>query len=190
MKEEINQKISQFLDDELHHVEEERVLLKISKDPELFKKMNRYKMVSHALKTETVVKVKNDFLSQINQQIEDEPHYLLPKPDNKNKYKNRSIMGWKNASIAVAASVAIASVLVSQRLTFEQSPQSMVPLAVAETVPAQQMVEIPVITEDQQANEYAAMQHERLKAYLQAHSGDLYKHGSVAIHPYARVANH
>ena len=190
MKTEINQKISQFLDDELHHVEEERVLLKISKDPELLKKMNRYKMVSHALKTDTVVKVKDDFLSQINQQLEDEPHYLLPKPNNKKKYKNRSVMGWKNASIAVAASVAIASVLVSQKLNFQESPQPSAVLAVAETVSEQQMAEVSVITKDQQANEYAAMQHERLKAYLQAHSGDLYTHGSVAVHPYARVANH
>ncbi len=190
MKTEINQKISQFLDDELHHVEEERVLLKISKDPELLKKMNRYKMVSHALKTDTVVKVKDDFLNQINKQLEDEPHYLLPKPKNKNKYKNRSVMGWKNASIAVAASVAIASVLVSQKLNFQENPQPSAVLATAETVPEQQKAEVSGIAEDQQTNEYAAMQHERLKAYLQAHSGDLYTHGSVAIHPYARVANH
>jgi hypothetical protein len=38
--------------------------------------------------------------------------------------------------------------------------------------------------------EYAAMQHERLKAYLRAHSGDMYTHGSVTAQPYARVANH
>ncbi len=186
MKTEINQKISQLLDDELHHTKEERVLLKISKQPELLKKMNRYKTVSHALRTDTVVKINNDFLDQINQQLEKEPHYLLPK----HKIKNRSAMSWQNASIAVAASVAIVSVLVSQKLNFLESPQPTVALAAVETIPQQQLLEQPNITKDQQAKEYAAMQHERLKAYLQAHSGDLYTHGSVAIHPYARVANH
>jgi len=184
MKKELNQKISQLLDDELHHTEEGLVLQKISEQPDLLKKMNRYRTVSHALKTDKIIKVNNDFLQQISQQIEKEPHYLLPA----RKIKKRSVVNWQNASFAVAASVAVASVLVSQKLNFEETPQPAVAMSVVKPAPEQQMAKAPVEMKSQQTREYAAIQHERLKTYLQAHSGDLYTHGSV--HPYARVANH
>ncbi len=203
MNKEINQKISQLLDDELSHSEQGRVLQDISQQPESLNKFNRYNLVSHALKTNEVVKIKPDFLSQINQQLEKEPHYLLPVQKSKQRDKSQtvqrgnksSVINWQKASIAVAASVAIVSVVLTQKLnTSDGTQQPEIALAgVGQRVVMEESPKLKVVSTTktpEKSKEYAAMQHERLKAYLRAHSGDMYTHGSVTAQPYARVANH
>ncbi len=52
MPEDLNQKISQFLDNELDHVQALNLLNKMQLQPELQDKLNRYEAISHALKTD------------------------------------------------------------------------------------------------------------------------------------------
>jgi len=176
MTTEINQKISQFLDDELDHACLDELLLKIKQQPELKDKIRRYQMMTQAMTLDSAVIANVDFVTNIGQQLDKEPHHLLPIRTVK-KAQNRF---WQKTSLAVAATVACIAVILSQSEPLQQtlpSPQ----LAKADT----QVIEVPV-----QLASTKPTQHERLKAYLQAHNDDLYTHGSLNMQPLVRVASY
>ncbi len=175
---EINKKISQFLDDELHHTEEESLLAKMKRQPELINKMNRYQAVSHVLKTDGFVMVEENFLDKINQQLKQESHYFLPQQT----VKKSSGHFWQKTSLALAASVVCVAIIVSLQTAVQNTESQHEVILTAQKQPT----ETPVRT----VNEPQPSQHERFKAYLQAHSDDLYTHGSINYQSYARVANY
>jgi len=182
MNKDINQLISQFLDDELDHSELDSLLLEIKKQPELKKKISRYQVQFQVLKTDHAVNVNTDFLDKINQQIKQEPHYLLPqKLDSK-----KSLNFWQKTSLAVAASVMCVAVIMSQQnaIQINHQPQQ---IAAVDTQIDTQTVE-QLAQKDETVRKPS--QHERLKAYLQAHNDDLYTHGSLNIHPMVQTASY
>lgn len=178
MNKDINQKISQFLDGELDHAAIDSLLLEIKKNPELKNKINRYQMMTQALSPEQGIDIRVDFLTNIKQQIESEPHYLLPKQAT----NKRTVGFWQKTSFAVAASVACVAVVISQQsgVQINKMPQQ---LASVEVQSIEQPVQ--VVADNKQPS-----QHERLKAYLQAHNDDLYTHGSAYIHPLASTVSY
>ena len=178
MNTQINKKISQFLDDELHHTEEENLLATIRRQPELKNKMNRYQAVSHVLKTDGFVMVEESFLDKINQQIKQEPHHFLPQQT----VKKSAGYFWQKTSLALAASVACVAIIVSQQAAVQNTESQNEAILTAQKQPT----EMPT----RAVNEPQPSQHERFIAYLQAHSDDLYTHGSINYQPYARVANY
>jgi sigma-E factor negative regulatory protein RseA len=175
MNNKINQKISQFLDGELHHSEMESLLLQIKQQPELKSKMNRYQAASHVLRTDDVPIAHKCLLNNINQELQKDPHYFLPKQ----AVTSRRISGWQKTSLAIAASVVCVAVFLTQQ-TKSQRPE------IQQLAAQKQAVE----TRLQAAKETQNLQHERFKAYLLAHSDDIYTHGSLSIHPLASVANY
>lgn len=178
MNKDINQLISQFLDDELDKSELDSLLLQIKKKPELKKKISHYQVPSQVLKADHAVAVNTDFLDKINQQIKQQPHYLLPqKLDRK-----ESVNFWKKTSLAVAASVICVTVIMSQRNVIQINPQPQ-QIAAVDT----QSVE-PLAQNEETVQKPS--QHERLKAYLQAHNDDLYTHGSLSVHPMVQTASY
>ncbi len=205
MNTEINQKISSFLDNDLNSYDEEKLLLKISKDPELINKLTRYQTVKHVLKQDNFVTVKPDFLDKIKQEIDQEPHFLIPKQ----KVKKKQFGLWQKTSVAMAACTVLAVVLVSQNseLNFENniapdviatSDVSVVPKQVVVAKPIQaktRSIELDKVTTQkdvgfQLASDYKKIQHERLKAYLQAHSDNSYAYDNSAnIQPFASVVS-
>jgi len=176
MNKEINQKISQFLDDELDHTELDNFLHNLKKQPELKSKMNRYQVVTQVMKMDQAVMANGSFLDNISLQLEQEPHHFLP------QRRKRQSTVWQKTSLAIAASVVGVAVIISQQGTMQTTTQ------------AQQIVLAQPVAEKQEvivvANNPQPTQHERLKAYLQAHNDDLYTHGSLNIHPLARVASY
>lgn len=178
MNTEINKKISQFLDNELHHTEEENLLTKIRRQPELKNKMNRYQAVSHVLKTDDFVMVEESFLDKINQQLKQEAHHFLPQ---KTVRKSSGYI-WQKTSLALAASVVCVAIIVSQQAAIQDAESQNEVIVTAQKQPTEKP--------SQTVNEAQPSQHERFKAYLQAHSDDLYTHGSINYQPYARVANY
>ena len=175
MNTEIIKKISQLLDDELHFTEQESVLIKIRQHPELTNKMSRYQAVSHVLKTDDFVMAKENFLDNIKQELKQDPHYFLPQQT----VKKNVMSVWQKASAAVAASVAIVAVMVSLPTDLKSTDSQQNAVIVAQK---QSVETLPQAVND--------AQHERFKAYLQAHSNDLYTHGSLSYQPYARVATY
>lgn len=176
MNTEIYQKISQLLDDELNHAEEERLLREIRKQPELITKINRYQAVTHALKTDDFVMANSSFLEKIKGELQDEPNYFLPQ----RKVKKRPVRLWIKTSAALAASVVFFVIITMQQSNFS------IPKLPQEIAKQKQTIENKVQIADNSQN----AQHERFKAYLQAHSDDLYTHGSINYQPFGRVAKY
>jgi len=180
MNKDINQKISQFLDNELAHTELDDFLLKIKKQPELKSKINRYQVMTQALKMEQVVLADGCFLDKINQELKQEPHHFLPQLT-MNTARERQSNLWKKTSLAIAASVTFIAVIISQQNVMQSIDQPQ-QIAVAEKT----VIEQPIVV----AKSLQPSQHERFKAYLQAHNDDLYTHGSLNVSSLARVASY
>ena len=171
MPEDLNLKISQFLDNELNHVEALNLLHKIQSQPELQDKLNRYEVLSHAIKTDAFLLTKDDFSKNVRQQIQQEPVYLLPqhksfKPSHK--------------QIAVAASIVIVAVIAGRSLNDQSSnSRSASILQVAQHQPTEQ----PVNT-TQDAHHPL---NKRINEYLQAHNSSVYTNGEANFQPFAKV---
>ena len=159
MPEDLNQKISQFLDNELNHADALTLLQKMQSQAELQDKMNRYEAISHALKTDIFLAVRTDFSAKIHQHIRQEPVYLLPQ--RKSFKRTHKLM-------ALAASVAI--VVVIARLSIN------LPFKAASTLQVAQ----------QQALEPYPL-NKRINDYLQAHNSSVYTNGEADFQPLARV---
>ncbi|MGZ8151820.1 MAG: sigma-E factor negative regulatory protein [Methylovulum sp.] len=171
MNDELNQKISQFLDDELDNNEALILLKQIRSQPELSNTLNRYEAISHALKADVFLTVKSDFSSQISQKIAHEPVYLLPQRKlTKHRYK----------IAALAASVALVAVFVersmntgpaerfnqpsSMQLAQQQLPSSPAPKSLA---PIRQPEQTPL--------------NDRISDYLQAHNSRIHSHSEADL---------
>ncbi len=178
MNTEINQKISQFLDDELTVAELDELLVKIKKQPDLKNKMNRYQVMTQVMKMDHAVMANVGFLDNINLQLEREPNYLLPVQKEREKQKQF----WQKTSLAVAASIACIAVIMSQKSVMQPNEQSLQTVASLE-----EAIEVPPV---QMVKKRQNSQHERFKAYLQAHNDDLYTHGSLNAYPFAQVASY
>jgi negative regulator of sigma E activity len=185
MKKENYQKISQFLDAELQLKELESILQQIKQHPEIKDTLTRYQIASHVLSKEEsadILVANKHFLKNINQQLEQEPHYLLPKQT----LKKHRFGVWQKTSLAVAASVAIISVvMVSRQADMQnlQTPQKTILIA------QKPVAKVKDQLESNEALKLRPSQHERLKAYLQAHSDDIYTYGSLSTPPHGQVAS-
>jgi len=177
---EVHQKISQFMDDELHPAELESFLVNVKKNPELISKITRYQLMSHSLKSNDFVVANEGFLNRVTQGIKQEPHYLLPK----NTIKKVPVSIWGKTSLAVAASVTVVAIMLTQQADINNAVEPQI--AQVSIAVEKQALEAPVQVAEKQLDS----QHERFKAYLQAHSDDLYTHGSINVHPLARVASY
>ena len=177
MNTEINQKISQFLDDELNPVELDDLLLKMKRQSELKNKMSRYQTISEVLKKEHIILADTNFLNKIKNQVEHEPHHFLPKQIEK---KERGYF-WQKAGLALAASAVCVAVILSQQTGYQSSQKT-------QQIIVKNQIEEPAV--QLAAKKTKPVQHQRLKAYLQAHNDDLYTHGSLNTHPLARVTGY
>jgi len=70
MHEEMKQKISEFVDNELDNQEAMEMLTAMRKDTALKQQMLRYQLISQALKSESISHIKSDFSDKIRQQIQ------------------------------------------------------------------------------------------------------------------------
>ncbi len=171
MPEDLNLKISQFLDNELNHADALHLLKKMQSQSELQDKLNRYEVISHAMKTDAFLLTKADFSTKIHQQIQQEPIYLLPQ----HKSFKRS-----HKQIAVAASIVIVAVIAGRSLN---DPNQYVKAASTVQV-AQNKLSEP-LDKPVEVTEYPL--NKQINDYLQAHNSSVYTNGEANFQPYARV---
>ncbi len=183
MQDNMNEKISRFIDNDLSLEQIQQLQSEMNEDDLLKQKMMRYQMLSQALKSSEVVQLKADFSSQITQQLEQEPVFF--------KRRNKPYFNWQTTSLAVAASLAIVAV--------------MSPAIIKQTAP--NMQETPLVAQQQvtsQASSYSLSQplppagrlvrvqnhptNQRFNDYLQIHSNSMYTIGQRSHRPTARVA--
>ena len=175
MAEDLNQKISQFLDNELDYVQALNLLKKMQLQSELQDKLNRYEAISHAMKADVFLLAKVDFSTKIRQQIQKEPVYLLPK----HKPFKRS-----HKQIAVAASIVIVAVIAGRNIN---DPNQHSKTASIVQVAPHQLAEQSSnsVVYKNQAAQYPL--NKRINDYLQAHNTSVYTNGEANFQPLARV---
>lgn len=169
-KTELNQKISQFLDDELPLDELDSVFDEIKYQQ---KTVQRYQLINEVVRNNETLSSSSTFLSQISAQLADEPAYSASKQTATIHYLPR----WQKTAFAIAASVAVVAVMVAN-IDLIQQPTDIVSV---ETIAKVEKVEsTPVMVQakaDVKSNNQ--LQHQRLKAYLKAHSDDYYADSRV-----------
>jgi len=163
MSEDLNQKISQFMDNELEHSEALLLLATLKAQPELQHKLTRYSAISHALKSDVYVNVQNDFSDKIAQCIKQEPVPIVLKP-----VPFKKTYQW----LALAASMAIIAFIVKQSF----NSQLFKPAATLQI--AQRW-----LPEQSDLNK-------RISLYLQEHAADAYVQEEGNVKPYAKVTTY
>ncbi|WP_020157997.1 sigma-E factor negative regulatory protein [Methylobacter marinus] len=174
MHEDLDQKISQFLDNELSADEALNLLQKLQQHPELKDKMSRYATISHALKTDLYTPSRPDFVDRIRQEIQHEPVYMLPQHK---KFKRSHKIS------AIAASIAAIAVIVSQSVNYRAGQYPAQPIEVAQTELPEPPADSAVYMD--QAEQYPV--NTRFNDYLQAHNGSVYTNGEVNFRSFASV---
>jgi sigma-E factor negative regulatory protein RseA len=171
MSEDLNQKISQFLDNELDHIDALNLLKKMQLQSELQDKLNRYQAISHAIKTDAFLLTKADFATKIHQKIQHEPVYLLPQHNSLKR---------SHKQIAVAASILVVAVIAGRSVNnLGQHSMAASTLQVAQH-------QLP----EQSGKPIDAAQYplnKRINDYLQAHNSSVYTNGEANFQPFARV---
>ncbi len=180
MQDEISNKISQFVDGELDLQQTLSLRQAFKDDTELKNKLSRYQTISQVLKSdEQPVLLTKDFSERISMQIKDEPVYFIP--------AKKSGIDKKKTSLAVAASIAIAAVLLPKMFNRQTPAEYGTTLVVAERP---QLPKAEQTQDDQpklvRVQPYSSNQ--RFNDYLQAHSNSIYTIGASNYQPYARVA--
>ncbi|MDQ7091961.1 MAG: sigma-E factor negative regulatory protein [Methylococcales bacterium] len=202
MDENVNQKISCFMDDELDGDEALKLLKKIQLEPELRHKFNDYQRVSYALSSKKNLPINDNFLDTIQQGISNEPLYF---PSVNHKPPSKKTYG---SYLALAASVALIALLLSKFVNptlLDDTPIS--PTVIADISEADSLpkpinsqdtpISPPVIAAISKAdNQLASLskpvnsQETRFNDYLQAHNTRFYTQGSVNFQPYAQTVSY
>ena len=175
MPEDLNQKISQFLDNELDHVQALNLLNKIKLQPELQDKLNHYQAIRYAMKTDDFLLTKADFLKKIQQQLQTEPIHFLP-PQNSSK--------WSHKQIALAASIAIIAVIAGNGMINMDPHSKIASIIQVAQYPQSRKASEPVAYANK-AKQYPL--NKRINDYLQAHNSSVYTNGEANFQPFTRV---
>ena len=173
MNEHLNQKISQFLDNDLDHKEEMQLLKTMQISPELRRKYNRYQTISHVIKTGRVVVAKTDFKTAVSKQLQHEPVYLLPQ---------RKLTKKVHKQLAIAAS--IVTVLFITGYGFKDLNEQ------SYTDPRLQMVQVQSAkTSNETAKAIDYPLNKQINDYLQAHNV-MNIDNEQSYQPYARLSSY
>jgi sigma-E factor negative regulatory protein RseA len=182
MHEDLIQKISQFLDDELPEDESLSLLQKMRIDSELADKMRRYEAISHAIKNDDLlVAARPDFVNSVNNRIQHEPTYLIPNAERRWVRQRRFTGSQKIA--AAAASVAMIAFIAHLQRPEPAPSQKMVVAATKPAAVSTDSVPKPVAYKTPR-DSYPV--NRQINDYLQAHSS-IYTQAEVGFHPYAQV---
>ena len=179
MNKALNQKISQFLDDDLDVDDALDLLQKMQWDADMANTRNRYETISHALKTHEFLTVKADFSAKISAQIQQEPFHLLP-------VRKPAVIS-RNKLLALAASVAVIAVLAVRGAN---DPAGRISRPSALQLARQHAVQAPKpITYAHQSAQAGAQYplNKRINDYLQAHNSSVYTNGESDLAPLGRV---
>jgi sigma-E factor negative regulatory protein RseA len=163
MHNDINEKISQFLDNEIASDEAMSLLQEMRLDSKLKNKLLRYEAIGHALKTDAFLAPKPDFLDRIQQEIAQEPSYLLPQVKTA-KFKPQ------HKVLALVASAAAVAVMLPQHFTHISTPHLQASAAMSSRSTASSERSMRAIAKTSPSSQ--APINEQINAYLQSHNKD------------------
>jgi sigma-E factor negative regulatory protein RseA len=177
MHNDVNEKISMFVDGELSYDESSSLLKLVNSDEALKKRLMRYQAISQVLQTEHYQELQLNFSDKIAQQIRQEPAYLLPQA-------KRPIP--RKKLFAMAASTIAAAVLVGEAVKMNQGSMQ-APMLIAGVSSTKQSANPPAAKTAMQQKPPMTAQ---FNDYLQAHNSSIYTNGEVDLKTYAKVASY
>ncbi len=184
----VNQKISCFIDDELKYNEVLNLLTDFQLHPELMQKVNRYQIASMALSSQRFSLINTDFLASIQQGIAKEPLYLLAvNPPIKKAYK---------ITMALAACIALIAVLsieIIDNKPLKYNPTSSSTMATVKKPPNQQnnfVSATPLLEKDPIKKQTTNYQTIPFNDYLQAYNTSFYTDGTPSFPPYMETISY
>jgi sigma-E factor negative regulatory protein RseA len=173
MHEEINLKISQFVDEELEWGEGLRLLNYMEANPDAADVYRRYEMISHAVKTAAAVAADDAFVARVSAQIKSEPTVFCPQSQQSRRLSSKFIA-------AVAASLAAVAVIAAGVLYYRG-------IGIAPTV---QMAQEPIHEQIYAVSSTPETGDKRFNEYLEAHGATLYSGGYSAARAFGQVASY
>ncbi len=165
MQEQLDEKISLLIDDELDSKQALSLLGAIQEDELLKTKLLRYQLIRQVLKNEECYLSDSEFADKIHQQILKEPIFFIP--------AKRFRINWQKTGLAAAASVALAMVWIVNKIDKQSDTYSEPQIALAAPPPIQ--ADAMVMHFDD---------------YLQAHDNDVYISNTLRVQPYSRVVGY
>lgn len=186
MNDNVNQKISCFIDDELNANEALDLLKSFQSQPKLNTKFNRYQVAAYALSSKKILPVKANFLAHVQQEIAKETLYFLPRHAPPKKTCK--------TFIALAACLALIAVLVSGIMydkPLKLNTLSALMIALVNQQPSldNKHVEEKLSTLPSKRQQKTD-QNNRFNDYLQAHNTSLYTNGKVIVQPAIHTASY
>lgn len=182
MSDSFNQKISQYLDNELSSTESFQLLQAMQQQPEHQETMQRYMLIKQALKARPALMAEADFSVKLRQQLAQEPTYLLPQ-------KRPKTHAWQKPILALAASflaVAIIVPVVKKINTAHTTPT----LAMVQTYQGSSLRGGMLMTPSNESVAHPYPVNKRFQDYLQAHNGSLYTNGAANFQTRAQLAGY
>ena len=173
MRNNLEEKISMLLDNELSGTEAISLLERIEQDDRLKQVWDRYNKISLTLKSNRYIPVDRHFPQRIKENIH------LSSPPFPQRRGNR----YKNWGYALAASLVCLSILTWTHLQTRSPPQNSIePIAVVQTLP--KATEKPDLVHQHYTLD------SRLNDYLVTHNESAYSAGVQGMLPYARVVSY
>jgi sigma-E factor negative regulatory protein RseA len=163
MQEQLNEKISLLVDDQLDEQQALGLLKTIKNDAVLQSKLQRYNLISQALKSEQCLVADKAFAEKIHQQLRDEPVYFIP--------RKQIVVSWQKRGLALAASVVLAMVWIFGSIEKQANPIAGINTVAKHSIQPNQM-------------------NAQFKEYLQAHDNVWYVNNNVGGQAYARLAGY
>jgi sigma-E factor negative regulatory protein RseA len=179
MHEHINEKISQFLDNELDANDAFKLMRQVMLDTELKNTLLRYEAIGHALKTESFIAPQVNFLDRIHQELEHEPVYLLP------QQRKPIVFKPQHKILALVASAALVAVILPKDATRIQGAQMK---ASSGITLAQQHTQKRSENIIKQLPRYEQLPlNAQINEYLQAHNKNVDNSGNAPVAPIAEI---
>ena len=173
MNDVLNQKLSQFIDNELEPKERLAFQKELLRNSDLQARLKRYQLIGTAIKSTSTIEINAAFSDLVKERLEQEPIYFLPQQKTGAKrYKQLAIA----ASLTAVAVVSAYSV----RFTQQQSQQPTMQLAQNPVAPSSHA---PSTTFEYPINK-------QISDYLQAHNDSLKENPDSIYQPYTRLSSY
>jgi sigma-E factor negative regulatory protein RseA len=168
---ELRMRISMLMDADLDGRDNPRLIEKLEEDAELQATWARYNLIGDVMRSTGAPLASPDFAAKISAAIADEPTVLAPKT-----FKNTNVVRPRVVSWALAASLAVAAVLVGKSVNEHSDVFQMASNAAPKAQVASKEAELAQNQAESQFNDYLVM-----------HSETSYMAGSAGMLPHVRL---
>ncbi len=179
MNEELNLKLSLYIDNELEPNERTAFKKELLQNPELQAGLKRYQLIGQAIKYSPTTVTNTEFLESIKVQLEKEPSYFLPQQKTKPKHVKQ---------LALVASFLTVVIISAYSVKFIQ----LTPKETAGVQVAQKPVTKTSVEKSQQiaSTTFEYPLNKQINDYLQAHNESLKANPDSIYQPYTRLSSY